>query len=62
VDNLSLIKNAQRVLTDSGGVQKESFFFNVPVEILRAESECSQDDDFGDGHAAEKIAKYLAHN
>ena len=32
---LSLIANAKKVITDSGGVQREAFWFNVPVIILR---------------------------
>ncbi len=73
VDSLSLIKNADRVITDSGGVQREAFFFNVPCQVLREETEYPEiyfkgselprpKEPFGDGHAAEKIAKYLANN
>lgn len=36
---LSLISNAKKVFTDSGGVQREAFWMNVPVVILRTETE-----------------------
>jgi UDP-GlcNAc3NAcA epimerase len=36
---LSLISNAKKVITDSGGVQREAAWFNVPVILLRTETE-----------------------
>ena len=38
-DILQLEKNARLVITDSGGVQKEAFFFSKPSIILREETE-----------------------
>ncbi|PAF48829.1 UDP-N-acetylglucosamine 2-epimerase [Helicobacter sp. 12S02232-10] len=39
LETLWLLKHSQAVFTDSGGLQKESYFFKKPCFILREESE-----------------------
>jgi len=89
LDFLALLMSAAKVVTDSGGVQKEAYFFGIPCVTLRDETEWietmedgwnalvgtdtvdildaierfnpegTKSKSFGDGHAAERIARIL---
>jgi UDP-GlcNAc3NAcA epimerase len=39
MDILALESNARLILTDSGGIQKEGYFFDTPCVIVREQSE-----------------------
>lgn len=53
LDMLLLEKNAAIVMTDSGGVQKESFFFEKPCVIFRPETEWTEIVETGAGILAD---------
>ncbi len=52
LDMILLEKNCDMVFTDSGGVQKEAYFFEKPVVILRSETEWKEIVDQGCGIVA----------
>ncbi|MFT5779845.1 MAG: UDP-GlcNAc3NAcA epimerase [Crocinitomicaceae bacterium] len=59
MDIIALERNARMIVTDSGGLQKESFFFEKPCVILRDQTEWTEIVENGNAHLtganAEKI-------
>lgn len=53
LDMVALEKEAKLVMTDSGGVQKEAYFFNKPCVILRSETEWVELVDNGNAMVAD---------
>ena len=53
LDMILLEKNSEMIITDSGGVQKEAFFFQKPCIIIRSESEWVEIIDCGLGIIAD---------
>jgi RNA polymerase sigma factor (sigma-70 family) len=59
LDMIQLESHCQMVVTDSGGVQKEAYFFKKPCIILRPETEWTEIVDAGSGVIADADEKKI---
>lgn len=59
LEMIALEKNALMIMTDSGGVQKEAFFFKKPCIILRSETEWTELVDSGTAIVADANEKKI---
>lgn len=62
LDIISLEKNAKLIITDSGGIQKEAFFFRKPCVILRDQTEWIEMVENGNARLAGSNEKRIFHD
>ena len=58
-DMIKLEKHAAQIITDSGGVQKEAYFFRTPCIVMRPETEWVEIIDTGNGVLADADPKRI---
>lgn len=61
LDMIALEQSARTILTDSGGVQKEAFFFGVPCITMRDETEWTETVELGWNHLVGADTEKIVH-
>ena len=70
LEMIMLEKNSRLILTDSGGVQKEAYFFKKPLIVVRSETEWTEIIENGagiiadadEGKIVEAVKNFLQNN
>jgi UDP-GlcNAc3NAcA epimerase len=61
IDMIMLQKNASLIATDSGGIQKEAYFYKIPCITLRDETEWTELVQYGANHITGSDVGRIAH-